>query len=249
MWNKILEDKVILVTGGARGIGRAISLSVAEAGGKVYINYRKSEDEAESLKNQILQGGGEAEIVKFDVSIEEEVKEAIKNIIKIEGSVDGLVNNAGVTLNALLPVSSSERIEELLKINLMGTIFCSKHVLKGMLKKGGTIVNITSVVGETGNPGQSVYAAAKGGIISFTKALAREVAPRNIRVNAVSPGYIETGMTETIPVDLKDEIKKLIPMGRFGKAEEVAMVVLFLLSDMSSYITGEVLKVNGGLYM
>ncbi len=245
----MLEDKVILVTGGARGIGKAISLSVAEAGGKVYINYRKSEKEARSLRKQIVRDDGKAEIVRFDVSVEEEVKESIRNVIKTEGRIDGLVNNAGVTLNALLPISSAERIEELLRINLMGTIFCSKHILKGMLKKGGSIVNITSVVGETGNPGQSVYAAAKGGIISFTKALAREVAPRNVRVNAVSPGYIESGMTESIPDNLREEMKKLIPMGRFGKAEEVARVVLFLLSDMSSYITGEVLKVNGGLYM
>ncbi len=245
----MLKDKVILVTGGSRGIGRAIAKEVAQNGAYVIINYNRSQEKAEEVREEIQREGGKAEIVKFDVSCEIEVEKAIKNIIKEKGRIDGLVNNAGVTMNSLLPLTKREKVEELVKINLFGTIFCSKHVLKAMLKNGGSIVNITSVVGETGNPGQSVYAAAKGGIISFTKALAREVAPKGVRVNAVSPGYITTEMTESLPEKVKGEIKKLIPMGRFGSPEEVAAAVIFLLSDMSQYITGEVIKVNGGLYM
>ena len=245
----MLKNKIILVTGGSRGIGRSIAKEVAKNGAYVIINYNKSHDKAEDTRREIEENGGKAEISKFDVSCEIEVEKAIKKIIKERGKIDGLVNNAGVTMNSLLPLTKRAKVEELVKINLFGTIYCSKHVLKAMLRNGGSIVNITSVVGETGNPGQSVYAAAKGGIISFTKALAREVAPKGVRVNAVSPGYITTEMTENLPEKVKGEIKKLIPMGRFGTPEEVAKAVVFLLSDMSQYITGEVIKVNGGLYM
>ncbi len=244
----MLEGKIIVVTGGSRGIGAAVVRRAAELGAKVYINFRKSEERAIRVRDEIISKGGAAEVVQFDVADEMEVAANLKEIIKKEGRVDGLVNNAGITLNSLLPVTSGEKIEELLRINLMGTIFCTKYAVRGMMKEGGSIVNITSVVGEMGNPGQSVYAASKGGIIGFTKAMARELAPRNIRVNAVSPGYITTEMTDALPEELKSEILKLIPMGRFGTPEEVADLVVFLLSDMSRYITGEVIRINGGLY-
>jgi len=244
----LLEGKIIVVTGGSRGIGAAVVRRAAELGAKVYINFRKSEERAIRVRDEIISKGGAAEVVQFDVADEMEVAANLKEIIKKEGRVDGLVNNAGITLNSLLPVTSGEKIEELLRINLMGTIFCTKYAVRGMMKEGGSIVNITSVVGEMGNPGQSVYAASKGGIIGFTKAMARELAPRNIRVNAVSPGYITTEMTDALPEELKSEILKLIPMGRFGTPEEVADLVVFLLSDMSRYITGEVIRINGGLY-
>ncbi len=245
----MLEGKVILVTGGSRGIGSAIARKVASEGGYVFINYNRSEEKALKVMEEIRAEGGRAEVVKFDVACEDEVKRGIGEVVRRAGRIDGLVNNAGVTMNSLLPMTRREKIEDLVKINLFGTIYASKQVLRHMFKNGGVIVNITSVVGETGNPGQSVYAAAKGGIISFTKALAREVAPKNIRVNGVSPGYITTEMTEKLPDDLREEVKRMIPLGRFGSPEEVAKVVVFLLSDYSSYITGEIIKVNGGLYM
>ncbi len=245
----MLDHKVILITGASRGIGRAIAKEVARNGGWVFINYNRSEDKAFSLKEEIEQEGGRAEVIKFDVACEIEVKDGVKEVLNLAGRIDGLVNNAGVTMNSLLPITKREKIEDLVKVNLFGAIYCSKHVLKSMLKNGGSIVNITSVVGETGNPGQSVYAAAKGGIIGFTKALAREVASKGIRVNGVSPGYIMTEMTESLPEQAKENIKNLIPLGRFGYPEEVARIVVFLLSDLSSYITGEIIKVNGGLYM
>jgi len=247
--NKLLDGKIILITGGARGIGKAITKKISSSGAFVIINYYQSKEKAQLLLNEIKSKGNNGIISGFDVSNEEEVNKNIKALIKEFGKIDGLVNNAGITYNGLLPLTKYENWEKIIKINLGGVYLCSKTVLRSMLKTGGSIVNISSVVGDTGNAGQTIYSATKSGINGFTKSLAKEVASRGVRVNSVSPGYIKTDMTENLDEESKNKIFNEIPLKRFGEPEEVANTVMFLLSDLSNYITGETIKVNGGLYM
>ena len=237
-----LSGKKALVTGGSRGIGAAIVKKLSEAGAFVYINYRSSEEEAKRLLENI---GGKGELLRFDVGNPKEVEEALKGV-----DVDILVNNAGIAEDALLLRLSLDSLEKVLRVNLIGAIWSSKVVLRGMLKKRwGRIINISSVVGLSGNPGQVAYASSKAGLIGFTKSLAKEVSGRGITVNCVAPGFIETDMTSGFSEDEKKAIISQVPVGRAGSPEDVANLVVFLSSDLASYITGEVINVSGGLYM
>lgn len=243
------KNKIALVTGSSRGIGKAIASDLASHGAHVVINYSTNEDAANSVKNEITQKGGSCEIRGFDVSSYNSVSGEIDAIVEEHGKLDFLVNNAGITRDTLLIRMKEEDWDAVVNTNLKGVFNCSKAVSRYMIKqKGGSIVNITSVVGEMGNPGQSNYSATKAGIIGFTKSIARELASRGITVNCVAPGFIETDITDVLPDNVKDMYKQQIPLGRFGTPEDISNVVTFLLSDSASYITGEVVRVNGGLY-
>ncbi|OAG26964.1 3-oxoacyl-[acyl-carrier-protein] reductase [Thermodesulfatator autotrophicus] len=245
-----LENRIALVTGASRGIGRAIAIALAKAGADVVVNYSSSEEAAKEVANEIEKLGRKAITSKFDVANATEVSEAVKKAEEALGPIDILVNNAGITRDTLFLRMKEEDWDRVLEVNLKGAFNCSKAVIQGMLKRRfGRIINISSVIAMTGNAGQTNYAAAKAGLIGFTKSLAREVATRGVTVNVVAPGYIETDMTAKIPDKIKEAILAQIPMGRVGKAEEVAPAVVFLASPEASYITGTVLHVNGGLYM
>jgi 3-oxoacyl-[acyl-carrier protein] reductase len=247
---KSLEGNIALVTGGSRGIGRSICVELAASGAYVLINYASSPDAAEETLRVCHSVGGKGEVVQFDVSNSEEVNKAFDVIKEKNGTVDILVNNAGISKDGLFIRLKDEDWYKTLSINLNGVFFCSRAAAKLMIKaKKGRIVNISSVVGEMGNSGQVPYVSSKAGIIGITKAMARELAIRNITVNAVAPGFIESDMTESLSDELKEEHKKSIPLGRFGKPEEIAKIVQFLASDNASYITGQVIGVNGGMYM
>lgn len=243
-----MKDQIVLVTGGSRGIGRAIALAYAEAGCHVAVNYASSPEKAAEVVAEIEAKGVKAIAVGCDVSNDEQVAQMIEKIETELGPIDILVNNAGITKDGLLIRMKDEDWDQVLDINLKGTYLCTKHVGKKMLKrKKGNIVNVTSVVGLTGNAGQANYSASKAGVIGFTKSVAKEFASRNIRVNAVAPGFIETDMTGKLPEEVIEQYKKTIPLGRMGKAEDVAKVVLFLSSEGSEYITGQVIAVDGGM--
>ncbi len=245
-----LDGKIALVTGGSRGIGKAVVLALARMGAKVLINYRENREAAEETQGQLAGIGGEGEICAFDVSSEAQVEEAVKKIVDRHKKIDILVNNAGVTSDNLLVRLKSEDWDRVIGVNLRGTAHCTKAVCRGMIRERyGRIVNLTSVVGQTGNAGQSAYAATKAGIIGFTKAMARELASRGVTVNAVAPGFIETEMTAKLPPKLQEEFLRSIPLGRFGTCEDVADVVCFLARPGAGYVTGQVIGVNGGLYM
>lgn len=245
-----LSGKVALVTGGSRGIGRAVCLSLGRLGAGVLINYRSNRAAAEETLKQLEAEGGRGELCVFDVSIENQIEEAVKKIVDRHKKIDILVNNAGVTADNLLIRLKSEEWDQVIGVNLRGTVHCTKAVCKVMLRQRyGRIVNLTSVVGQRGNAGQSVYAASKAGIIGFTKAIARELASRGITVNAVAPGLIDTEMTTNLPSKLQEEFLRSIPLGRFGTCQDVAEVVVFLVGEGAGYITGQVVNVNGGLYM
>lgn len=244
-----LTGKVSLITGSTRGIGRAIAEKLAQAGSKLIITGT-SRSRAESVAREISEKYSvDAFGVEMNLSNEESVKEAFKEIYKKFEGIDILVNNAGITRDKLFLRMSLKDWEEVIRVNLTGTFLVTQNALKKMLKqRWGRIVNISSVVGFMGNVGQTNYATTKAGLIGFTKSLAKELAPRNILVNAVAPGFIETDMTAVLSEEIKEQYKKQIPMNRFGSPEEVANVVLFLVSDLASYITGEVIHVNGGMY-
>lgn len=247
----MLKGKVALITGGVRGIGKAISLCFAKAGAHIVVNYTsdRSEQDAEKLIEEIKALGVEAIAVKADVSKSEEAQTLVDTTINIFGKLDVLVNNAGITKDMLLLRMKEEEFDQVIAVNLKGVFNCTKAASKAMLKTGGSIINMSSVVGLNGNAGQSNYAASKAGIIGFTKSVAKEFASRNVRINAIAPGFIQTDMTAVLSDKVKDEIMKQIPMKRLGNAEEVAQVALFLASDCSSYVTGEVMRVDGGMAM
>ena len=243
-----LKDKVAVVTGASRGIGQAAALALASQGAKVVVNYARSSDAAEATVKQITEVGGEAIAARADVSQSEQVDNLIKTTLDKFGRIDVLVNNAGITKDTLLLRMKPEQWQAVIDLNLTGVFLCTKAVSKTMLKqRSGRIINIASVAGQMGNPGQANYSAAKAGVIGFTKTVAKELANRGVTVNAVAPGFIETDMTE----DLKsDDIIKFIPLGRYGKPEEVAGTIRFLAADpAAAYITGQVFNVDGGMVM
>lgn len=244
-----LRDRVAIVTGGSRGIGRAIAEALAAEGGKVAVNYANSSSAADEVVAAITDAGGEAIALQADVSKADQVETLIKTVKDKWGRVDILVNNAGITRDTLLMRMKPEDWQAVIDLNLTGVFLCTRAVTKIMLKqKSGRVVNIASVAGQMGNPGQANYSAAKAGVIGFTKTIAKELAPRGITVNAVAPGFISTDMTK----DLKgtEELLKYIPLGRFGQPEEVAGLVRFLAADPAgAYITGQVMNVDGGMVM
>ncbi len=244
-----LANKVALVTGAAQGIGKAIALLLARNGADIVvsdINFEKAEETAREVEGL----GRKAMACKVDVAKWDEVERMVEEVIARFGRVDILVNNAGIARDRLILRMTEEDWDTVLNINLKGTFNCTKAVVRHMSKqRSGKIVNIASVVGEMGNVGQGNYAASKAGVIGFTKTVAREFAQRGINVNAIAPGYIETPMTDALPDKVKEELRRLIPMDRLGKPEDVAEAVLFLVSESANYITGQVLNVNGGIYM
>ena len=244
-----LKGKVALVTGAAQGIGKAVALLLARHGADIVvsdINLEKAEETAKEIEST----GVNAMAVKLDVASLSDVERTVAAILEKFAKIDILVNNAGITRDKLILRMTEEDWDLVLKVNLKGTFNCTKAVVKHMAKqRSGKIVSIASVVGEMGNAGQVNYSASKAGVIGLTKTIAREFAQRGINVNAIAPGYIETPMTEVLPEKVKEELKRLIPMERLGKPEDVAEAVLFLVSEESNYITGHVLKVNGGIYM
>lgn len=244
-----LLGKVALVTGSAQGIGKAIALLLAEKGADVVVSDINLE-KAQETANEIEGKGRRSIALKVDVADPNEVEQMVETIIEKFSRIDILVNNAGITRDRLLLRMSPEDWDAVLNVNLKGVFNCTKSVIKYMSKqRSGKIVNIASVVGLMGNVGQANYAASKAGVIGFTKTIAREFAQRGININAIAPGYIQTQMTEVLPEKVKEELLRLIPMGRLGQPEDVAQAVLFLVSEASSYVTGQVLNVNGGIYM
>ncbi|HPU44140.1 MAG TPA: 3-oxoacyl-[acyl-carrier-protein] reductase [Dictyoglomaceae bacterium] len=244
----MLDGKVALVTGGSRGIGRATALALSREGAKVLINYKGNEEAALETLKELKEVGGEGEIYKADVSIEEEVERMFSFLLEKWGKLDILVNNAGITKDNLLLRMKVEDWDRVINTNLKGVFLCTKSAVKIMLKqKSGRIINISSIVGLKGNIGQANYASAKAGIIGFTKSVAREVASRGITVNAIAPGFISTEMTLVLSEEMRKKILEEIPLGRFGTCEDVAAAVKFLASDEANYITGVVLNIDGGL--
>ena len=246
----LLDGKIALVTGASRGIGRAIAINLAKAGATVAINYAGNVKAAEEVQQLIIEGGGKALLVQADVAQAEAADAMIKKVIDAFGRIDILVNNAGITRDGLLMRLKESDWDAVINTNLKGVFNCTKAVTKPMMKQRvGRIVNMTSVVGITGNAGQANYAAAKAGVIGFSKSTAKELASRGITVNMVAPGFIDTDMTAVLPDKVKEEMTKGIPLGRMGQAEEVAEAVLFLVSDHASYITGQLINVDGGMVM
>jgi 3-oxoacyl-[acyl-carrier protein] reductase len=244
-----LKGKVALITGGSRGIGKSISKRLASQGATVVINYIQNETAAEDTKKEIEESGGRVFTSKFDVADFDAVHEEVDKIIEKLGGLHILINNAGITKDTLLMRMKEEDWDNVISINLKGVFNCTKAVTRNMFKqREGRIVNLTSVVGEMGNAGQTNYAASKAGIIGFTKACAREMASRGITVNAVSPGFIKTDITDELTEELKKDYISRIPLNRFGTPEDIAGAVAFLVSDDAAYITGEVFRVNGGIY-
>ncbi len=247
----MLEGKVAVITGGTRGIGKAIALKFASMGASVaVIATRDSEDAKAALKEIDSKGDGKSGLYICDISKPDETEKTAKDILNDFETIDILVNNAGITRDNILPGLKTEDIDDVIDINLKGTMFVTKAFIRAMVrKKSGSIINISSVVGLMGNKGQTNYAASKAGIIGFTKSLAREYGRKNIRCNAIAPGFIETRMTEALSEKQTEEIIKTLAIERLGKPEDVANLACFLADDASSYITGEVIKVDGGMYV
>ena len=246
--NKILSGKVALVTGASRGIGKSIAISLGVLGAEVIVNYSSSDASAEEVAKSINDKGGSSYKLKFDVSDEESVSTAINQIIRDSGKIDILINNAGITRDGLLMRMKESQWDEVINTNLKGVFLCTKNVSKFMIKqRSGKIINITSIVGLIGNPGQANYSASKAGVIGFTKTCAKEFASRGIKVNAIAPGFIETEMTENLNTD---DLLKMIPLGKLGSADQIASLVNFLVSsDASEYITGQTISIDGGMNM
>ncbi|NLI81062.1 MAG: 3-oxoacyl-[acyl-carrier-protein] reductase [Deltaproteobacteria bacterium] len=244
------EARVIVVTGASRGIGRAIAEGFSEPGCRVIVNYHSSADAAQETAAAVEARGGEAHLSRFDVGDADAVRDAFKEIVSTHGQVDVLVNNAGITRDNLLATMKPSEWDAVLDTNLKGAFLCSQAVVKPMMRKRyGRIVNVASVVGFIGNAGQCNYSAAKAGLVGLTRSMARELISRNITVNAVAPGYIETEMTVHMPEKAREMLLTQIPAGRSGTVEEVAFAVRFLASREAAYITGQVIHVNGGMFM
>lgn len=244
----MLKDKVALVTGGSRGIGRAIALELARNGANLAINFANSSEKAEEVIKEIKNLGLKAIAIKADVSKEEEVNNLVKTVEAELGKIDILVNNAGITKDNLLIRMKTQDFEDVLDVNLKGTFLCTKAVARAMMKKKyGKIINISSVVGIVGNAGQSNYSASKAGVIGFTKSMAKELGSRGIRVNAVAPGFIDTEMTQVLSEEIKEQMINNIPLNELGKSEDIAKLVVFLASEGADYITGQVISVDGGM--
>jgi 3-oxoacyl-[acyl-carrier protein] reductase len=244
------SKSIALVTGASRGIGRAIAVDLARHGSYVIVNYSSSPEAAQETLNQIREVGSDGEVIKFPVQDSQAVEDAFDGIKSRHGRLDILVNNAGISRDGLVLRMKDEEWLATLDVNLNGAFFCSRAAARLMLKaKKGRIVNISSVVGEMGNAGQVPYVSSKAGLLGMTKALAKELASRGVTVNAITPGFIETDMTSALDEKLREEHMKAIPLGRYGQADEVASLVSFLASEQAAYITGQVIGINGGMYM
>ncbi|MBP2635457.1 MAG: fabG 3 [Firmicutes bacterium] len=245
-----LDGQVAIVTGASRGIGKAVAIALAKVGAKVVINYAGNVQAAEEVRKIIVNAGGQAVTVQADVADSEAVDAMVKTAIDTYGKIDILVNNAGITRDALLMRMKDEDWDAVINTNLKGIFYCTKAVSKLMMKqRSGKIINMTSVVGIMGNAGQANYAAAKAGVIGFTKSMAKELAARSITVNAIAPGFIATDMTHGLTEQVKADLATKIPLNRLGAAEDVAAAVVFLASDSANYITGQTLNVDGGMVM
>nr|WP_294530376.1 3-oxoacyl-[acyl-carrier-protein] reductase [uncultured Blautia sp.] len=244
------EKKVAVVTGASRGIGRAIAMRLAAEGCYVVINYNGSKEKAEEVQQEILQAEGEAHVYQCNVADFEACGEMFKDTVRKMGHLDILVNNAGITKDGLLMAMSEEDFSKVVDTNLKGTFYCIRHASRLMIKqRKGRIINLSSIVGISGNAGQANYAASKAGVIGLTKSAAKELAPRGITVNAIAPGFICTDMTQVLPQQVKENIWKQIPMGGFGNPQDVAAAAAFFASEEAGYITGQVLMVDGGMAM
>jgi len=245
-----LAGKIAIVTGGSRGIGRATSIALAQAGALVLVNYRSNEEAARETLRLIEEAGGQAELVAFDVADPDSVDRSIKEAVTRHGQIDILVNNAGISIDQLLLRVSAKDLEMTWATNVNGAVYCAKACIRPMMKKRwGRIINLSSVVAESGNAGQAVYSASKAALLGLTRSLAREYASRGITVNAVAPGFIETDMTADLPEAARQGIVDQTPLGRIGRPEEVAAAVVFLASEEAGYITGQVVRVNGGMHV
>ncbi|MBI5557869.1 MAG: 3-oxoacyl-[acyl-carrier-protein] reductase [Deltaproteobacteria bacterium] len=245
-----LEGKIAVVTGGSRGIGRAVCLRLAGMGATVVVNYVSRPDAAESTVAEIISNGGKGAAYQFDVSSSDQVQSAFKQILADFGHIDILVNNAGITRDGLVAMMKEQAWDEVIDTNLKGAFHCIKAVSRPMMKqRWGRIVSIASVIGFAGNAGQANYAAAKAGMVGLTRSVARELASRGVTVNGVAPGYIDTDMTKELPPEVTEKIKAEIPMNSLGTVEDVAAAVAYLVSDESRYVTGQFIHVNGGMFM
>jgi 3-oxoacyl-[acyl-carrier protein] reductase len=243
-------ERTILVTGGSRGIGRGICMAFAQPGNRIYFNYASASEAALETEKLVAEAGGKATGMQVNVASEKEVTEFVGRALDETGRIDVLVNNAGIARDGLIVRMKEADWDDVLDINLKGSFNCIKAVAKSMIKQhAGRIINVSSVVGASGNPGQANYVASKAGIIGLTKAVAKELAPRGITANAVAPGYIATDMTTALPEKAREAMVSQIPLGRVGAPEDIAAAVVFLASDGAAYITGQVIHVNGGMYM
>lgn len=245
-----LDGKVALVTGGSRGIGRATAEALAEQGATVIVNYARGEAAAREVVDAILARGGKAEMLGFDVADSDATEKAIAEAAKRHGRLDILVANAGIAIDGLLLRLKNEDFERTFAVNVRGAVSCARAATKVMMRaKAGRVIFLSSIVGEMGNAGQAAYAASKAAILGLTKTIAREYASRNVTVNAVAPGYVDTDMTQAIQGEQREKMLETIPLGRVGDAREIASAIVYLASDEASYVTGQVLRVNGGMYM